>query len=169
MSRAFTKETDDDSAAALPELPLSPHPNHVTARGLRLLQTRLARTEQALTQLAQDSSSAVDTALQQAHLQRERRWLQARISSALLHPQSAHPDRVEFGDVVEFCDDRDQRYRYRIVGEDEAEPEQGRISWVSPLAKALRGARVGDSVIWPRPAGNQTVEILAIDNTPEPV
>lgn len=169
MSRAFTKETDDDSAAALPELPLSPHPNYVTARGLQLLQQRLAATEQTLAQLAQDDNANVDTALRRAHGQRELRWLQARIASAMLRAPAADSEQVEFGAQVTLCDESDRQYRYRIVGEDEADPEHGRISWVSPLAKALRGARVGDSVVWPRPAGNQTVEILAIDNQPEPV
>ena len=168
MSRAFTKETDDDSAAALPELPVSPHPNYVTARGLQQLQQRLAATEQTLAQLAQESSTSVDAALRQAHAQREQRWLHARLASAMLRSPSATADVVEFGAQVELCDDDDRRYRYRIVGEDEADPEHGRISWVSPLANALRGAHVGDSVVWPRPAGNHTVEILAIDNQPEP-
>jgi len=75
----------------------------------------------------------------------------------------AAADRVGFGATVDLVDEDGARYRYRIVGEDEADPEQGLVSWVSPLARALEGARVGDSVIWKRPAGDLEVEVLAID------
>ncbi|HEY8014642.1 MAG TPA: GreA/GreB family elongation factor, partial [Dongiaceae bacterium] len=53
--------------------------------------------------------------------------------------------------------------RFAIVGEDEADPAVGKISWVSPLARALTGAAVGDSVVWKRPAGDKTLEVTAID------
>jgi transcription elongation GreA/GreB family factor len=64
-------------------------------------------------------------------------------------------------------DEHDTTYRYRIVGEDESAPEQGRISWRSPLASALLNAAVGDEVIWKRPAGALRVEVLAIDDAQE--
>ncbi|NQD38464.1 transcription elongation factor GreAB [Permianibacter sp. IMCC34836] len=176
MSRAFVKESDGDGPDELPELPLSPHPNYVTARGLALLQRRLAGVEQQLLALP---STAVDSRLARAELAREQRWLQARLGSArlvntraanvLAGADSQRDVRVDFGAKVELIDDNGQRYQYRIVGEDEADPEQGRISWLSPLARALKGAQVGDSVRWSRPAGDREIELLAIDFRPDAV
>lgn len=160
MSRAFVKE-EDDAPELLPELPLSPHPNFVTPLGLALLQSRLQDAEQKLTALNED---AVDAASILAHLKRDIRWLRARIGQAIVKaPEQQPQDRVALGALVELEDDAGQRYHYRIVGEDEAAPEHGLISWVSPLAHALNGARVGDGIIWPRPAGDLPVEIVSID------
>nr|WP_251044225.1 MULTISPECIES: GreA/GreB family elongation factor [unclassified Lysobacter] len=92
------------------------------------------------------------------------RWLQARILGAItIAPERQPADRVAFGARVELVDDDGREYRYRVVGEDEADPEHGLISWVSPLARALHGARVGDSALWKRPAGDLSVEVLAIE------
>lgn len=164
MSRAFVKESDDDNPE-LPELPLSPHPNYVTARGLQQLQDRLRAIDLAL---ATPNPNALDNRLEQAERERQQRWLQTRIGSAI--PVRCHHNgaQVEFGCAVELADEADRRYRYRIVGEDEAEPDHGRISWVSPLARALNGAKIGDSVRWQRPAGDLLVEVLAIDSSAEP-
>lgn len=157
MSRAFVKEADGDSPGDLPELPLSPHPNYVTARGLAVLRARLAAAEQAR---AQDTLSAIE----RADVDRRIRWLSARIRSAMVvTPGGGVLDRVGFGMCVELADAGDRRRRYRIVGEDEADPERGRISHVSPLARAIAGARVGESRIWRRPAGDIEVEVVAIE------
>ena len=66
-----------------------------------------------------------------------------------------------FGGTVTVAEDENER-TFSIVGEDEADPEQGRVSWTSPLAKAVHGARVGDLRIWQRPKGNLELEILEI-------
>ena len=63
-------------------------------------------------------------------------------------------------------DDDGTETLYRIVGEDQAEPARGWISWLSPLAQALRGARVEDRVIWRRPAGDLGVTVPAISASP---
>jgi transcription elongation factor GreB len=60
-------------------------------------------------------------------------------------------------------DDEGERRRFAIVGEDEADPARGKISWVSPLARSLAGASMGDSVTWKRPAGDKTLEITKIE------
>lgn len=97
-------------------------------------------------------------------IERELRWLQARINDAIpVDAAKQSRERVAFGATVELADQDDHRLRYRIVGEDEADPEHGSISWVSPLARALKGGRVGDSVVWRRPAGDLQVEILGIE------
>ncbi|MFC3550210.1 GreA/GreB family elongation factor [Lysobacter cavernae] len=163
MSRAFVKEHDDD-AGDLPELPLSEHSNYVTSRGLAQLRARLGDAAQRFDAITDD---AADAKLLRAHLARELRWLQARIAGAIpVATENQPPDRVGFGATVELVDDDGQTYRYRIVGEDEADPEHALVSWVSPLARALSGARVGDTVVWLRPAGDLNIEVMAIDYAP---
>lgn len=159
MSRAFVKEGDgDQNAGDLPELPISEHPNYVTPRGMALLRSRLDDAARRVGALDADAR------LERAHIEREMRWLQARILGAItIAPERQPADRVAFGARVELVDDDGHEYRYRVVGEDEADPEHGLISWVSPLARALHGARVGDSALWKRPAGDLNVEVLAIE------
>jgi transcription elongation factor GreB len=72
-------------------------------------------------------------------------------------------DEVRFGATVELADDDDVRRKITIVGDDEADASHGRIGWNAPLARALRGARVGDERIVHLPAGEKSYEILRID------
>ena len=161
MSRAFVKDGDDDGTVDLPDLPLSPHPNYVTPRGLALLT---ARRDDAGRRRDAIDPDAVDAKLERAHLDRELRWLDARTGTAIVVTADGKPhDRVSFGARVRVVDDDGRELVYRIVGEDEADPEDGRISWISPLARALDRTRVGDSVVWKRPAGDLTVEVLDIE------
>lgn len=156
MSRAFVKESDQ--VDPLPEIPLSAHPNRTTAAGLSHQQQRLRE----LRAHAQDVASLDDPAAAQA-IARELRWLEARIAGAIVvDPAAQPPDRVAFGAWVDLVDENGRRSRYRIVGEDEADAEQGRVSWLSPLAQAVLGARVGDEVTWRRPAGDLRLEIVGI-------
>jgi len=157
MSRAFVKEQDTEQADELGELPLSPHPNYVTSRGLELLRTRLAETQQRLGALRKDAFGAE---LERARIERELRWLSARIGSAQLISSAAQSqDRVGFGAAVELADaDSGDTLRYRIVGEDEADPKAGSISFVSPVARSLLGKASGDVV----GSGDQELEIVAI-------
>jgi len=162
MSRAFVKEADDGAAAALPDLPLSEHPNYVTPRGLAQLHARLAA---ALAR--RDALNASADALAQqnelAPLERELRWLHARVNGAIEVDLLAQPeDRVAFGASV-IVDSTEGEQRYCIVGEDEADAEQHRVSYLSPLAQALLGAHAGDEVSWKRPAGDLLIEVVAID------
>jgi transcription elongation factor GreB len=163
MSRAFVNENDTEAAAdALPELPQSKHPNYVTRRGLRLLEERLAKAQErqrALTERPDDPSKDLEL----AHGAREIRYLEARIERAIMvDPAQAPEDEVAFGAVVDVSDAAGERHQFAIVGEDEADAEHGKVSWVSPLARALIGAGVGDVVVWRRPAGVLELEIHAI-------
>lgn len=156
MSRAFVKESD--RIEPLPDIPLSEHPNWTTPAGLRRQQQRLDE----LLEAAKQPSLAQDDASLQA-IAREQRWLEARIASAhVVDPAQQPHDRVAFGATVDVVDEHGVEASYRIVGEDEADAEHGRVSWLSPLAKAVIGAKVGDDVLWRRPAGDLRVEILAI-------
>ncbi len=163
MSRAFVNENDTEAAAdALPELPQSKHPNYVTRRGLRLLEERLAKAQARQRELsARPDDPSKD--LELAHTAREIRYLEARIERAILvDPALAPADEIAFGAVVEVTDAAGERHEVAIVGEDEADAEHGKVSWVSPLARALIGAGVGDVVVWRRPAGEVDLEIQAI-------
>jgi transcription elongation GreA/GreB family factor len=70
---------------------------------------------------------------------------------------------VAFGAAVRVCASDGEERVFAIVGEDEADAAIGKVSWVSPLANALLGARVEDVVTWARPNGNVDLEILSID------
>ena len=163
MSRAFVKEPDgDESAGELQDLPLSPHPNYMTPAGLARLGGRLAAVEaERKTLAAKGSDLASRPAL--ARLAREIRYFEARIASAILVDPAGQPvGRVAFGAVVRVADEEDGQHEFQIVGEDEADPEHGKVSWVSPLALALADAEVGDIVTWRRPSGEVELEVLAI-------
>lgn len=155
------QEDMDEAPPELPDLPISPHPNYVTASGLEQLRRRLSAIEGHRTALEAAGPTRAEEA---AQARRELRWLQARVSSAMVlgsDPQAV--DRVAFGASVEAVDQHGRHHRYRIVGEDQADPEHGLVSWVSPLARALEGARVGDVVPWKRPAGDLEIEVLSVD------
>lgn len=166
MSRSFVKDADESVGERLPDIPLSEHPNYVTPRGLALLRARLVAQRERRDALR----ASGDTLPQQRELgevERELRWLNARVGSAIEVDLTQQPrDRVAFGARV-TVDSEEGQLRYRIVGEDEADVEHGLVSYASPLAKALLGARVGDEVVWPRPAGDVTVEVVAIDYPPD--
>ena len=136
---------------------------NVTASGLKALQEHLAKLQEERRHL---TGAGEPEMLDKEHLklvERDIRYFQERIERAILiDPESQPPDRVGFGAVVETVDDNDEKRKYRIVGEDEADPKHSRISWVSPLAKTLNGAAVGDTVIWKRPTGDLSLEILSI-------
>jgi transcription elongation GreA/GreB family factor len=168
MSRAFVKE-EDNIADEVPELMHSRHPNYVTPRGLGLLQQQLHDIEAALSELGRPVAGAVGSdgklvdRQQRSVLERNLRYVRERIARAILIDLKAQPrDHVAFGALVETVDDNDQRRRFEIVGEDEADPAAGRLSWVSPLATALSDAGIGEIVTWKRPAGDIDLEIVAI-------
>ena len=158
MSRAFVKESDGDDPGALPERRISEHPNLVTARGLRLIEEQVARleAEYAAARSADDRSAI-------AHLSRDLRYWAARVASAQLAPSPAGSETVSFGVRVTIEDAQGERRIYRLVGEDEADPAAGRISWFAPIARALAGHEVGEVVSGPR----GELEILEIDPEPE--
>jgi len=144
MAVAFTREEDYESQAAdLPDRPISPHPNLVTATGLAAIEAELAaaRAAYAAAQMA-GGVSADRTAM--ARATRDLRYWSSRRASAQLTEPAADADTVQFGRTVEFEREDGRRQTFRIVGEDEADPGKGSVSYVSPLASALLGKAVGD-------------------------
>ena len=150
MSRAFVKE-DDDAIEDLPERPVSSAPNLVSAEGLAAIEAKIAELNAALAQVGQDREG-------RARIGRDLRYWSARRASAQLMPHPGRSDVVAFGSTVTLTRDDGRRHVFRIVGEDEADPEHGTLSHLSPLARALMGKAAGDSV---RVAGHD-LEIEAI-------
>lgn len=145
MSVAFTKEGDSEAAAAdLPDRPISPHPNLVTSEGLAALDAALARARTAYAEAQTGEIGADRTAM--ARAVRDLRYFGARRASATLVEPDGADGRVRFGSTVTLLRDDDRRRTWRIVGEDEADPANGSVSHVSPLARALFHKAVGDVV-----------------------
>jgi transcription elongation GreA/GreB family factor len=140
MSRAFVRETDGtDVPEDWPERPVSSHPNFVTARGLAQIDSRIRDLESAREQAKREDDKST-----LAHVDRDLRyWLQRRASARLVEPEAA-PSKVRFGMKVTVRYEAGDERTYSLVGEDEAEPAQGLISWVSPIAQALLGTEVGE-------------------------
>lgn len=146
MAVAFTREEDLETRAAdLPERPISAHPNLVTQSGLDLIEAALAQARAAYAAAQTDGGVSADrTAM--ARATRDLRYWSARRASAQLTEPSPDGDTVQFGRTVEVERDDGRRQTFRIVGEDEADPAAGSISYVSPLARALMGKTAGDVV-----------------------
>jgi transcription elongation factor GreB len=105
---------------------------------------------------------------QLAVVNRDLRYVAARLENALIVNQKvvrpdAASEQVLFGATVTVEDEEGDRHTYEIVGEDEADIKANKVSWTSPLAKALIGHKVGENVVWARPAGNVVLEIIAIN------
>jgi transcription elongation factor GreB len=164
MSRGFVKEDDLEHAGTdLPERPLSEHPNYVTPAGLQQLQQQAADLEQQRLALAPRKE---DPSAQQqlARINRDLRYVQARLESAIpVDPAGQNREMVLFGARVTVEDENGEEHVFALVGEDEADIAAGKVSWVSPLARALIGHKVGDSVTWVRPAGNLLLDITDIN------
>ena len=164
MSRAFVKESDDDAVAGeLPERPLPAHANYVTPQGLEQLQARareLQEQHEQLSPLAKDDS---ESKRKLREVERDQRYFNAQLDRATVVDPAGQPrDGVHFGATVEIADEDGTRHVFSIVGDDEADVTAGRISWASPLAEAMIGARIGDIVKWRRPSGDADVEIVKI-------
>jgi transcription elongation GreA/GreB family factor len=164
MSRAFVNEdAQSEAQAELPERPQSPHPNYVTPQGLAALERRRANLLAERSVLS-EGAEALSQKAAMHRIDRNARYLSARIDRAILvNPDEQPRDEVAFGATVRVCDTDGEERTFAIVGEDEADAAVGKVSWVSPLANALLGARVGDVVTWRRPNGNVDLEILSID------
>src|SRR5207248_1943300 len=178
MSKAFTKETEtEDELPDEPDLLPAGVKNYVTPRGLRLLQeelrqlTRIERPKVVETvawaAANGDRSENGDYIYGKRRLReidRRIRFLAKRLeSSAVVDPaRQTHRDQVFFGATVTYSTAPGEAHTITIVGVDEADLARGQVSWISPIARALRRAREGDIVELRTPAGPQRLEVLAI-------
>lgn len=159
MSVAFTKEDSAETASEtmLPDRPVSPHPNLVTDAGLKALESQLHQAREAY-ESAQKIDDVNERRRQAASPLRDARYFAARVRTAQVIPNPTSTDTVAFGSTVTFTREDGRVQTYRIVGEDEADPKAGSISFVSPVAKSLLGKAVGDVV----GASGHELEITAI-------
>ncbi|MGZ3304679.1 MAG: transcription elongation factor GreA [Asticcacaulis sp.] len=158
MSVAFTRDEDHEAQAAnLPDRPISPHPNLVTPDGLAQLEAAFTAAKAAYA-AAQAAGDVSEDRTAMARATRDLRYYTARLGSAQRIEPVAAPGRVVFGCTVEIERDDGRRQMFRIVGEDEADPNAGTISYVSPLARALLGKETGDEVR----VGDGAVEVIVV-------
>ncbi|MGB5103427.1 MAG: GreA/GreB family elongation factor [Steroidobacteraceae bacterium] len=154
MSRAFVKEQDGGEVDQdLPELVVSPHRNLVTPEGLAQIDAEVVKLREALS-----AARAAEDGPAIARCSRDLRYWAQRRSSAEVVPPPADATTVRFGSSVVLQPADGPPTTFRIVGEDEAAPADGRISYVSPLARSLLGQRVGDEV----ELAGRSAELVAI-------
>ncbi len=159
MSVAFTKEESAETASEtqLPDRPISPHPNLVTKEGLKKLELQFQQAREAYEAAAQ-IEDVNEKRRQSALPLRDIRYLTERIRTAKIIPDPEATDKVVFGSIVTFSREDGSLHKYRIVGEDEADPKSGSISFVSPVGKSLLDKALGDVVF----AGGHELEIVDI-------
>ncbi|HEX6015425.1 MAG TPA: GreA/GreB family elongation factor [Geminicoccaceae bacterium] len=160
MSRAFVDEDAQPiGVTVLPDRRISPHPNLVTRRGLSAIERAVAEHARGLAR-----ATAAEDAEGVSRASRELRYWNARHATAQLAEPPPSASSVVFGVAVTGAGEDGSERTFRIVGEDEADPAQGRIAWTTPVARALLGGEPGETRQLPTGA----FEILAIDATPEP-
>ena len=153
-------------------------PNNIAQGGMNegqiATEVQLLMNRSSLRQIAQrgllEENAAEDSSAKQylRVAERDLRYFHAQleraepVAPAALADPAAQADEVHFGASVTLVGDDGEQRRVRIVGDDEADAAVGDISWASPLARALIGARVGEIVSCHRPAGATEIEILAI-------
>jgi transcription elongation GreA/GreB family factor len=153
MSRAFVREVEGGEAFEdLPDRTVSPH-NLVTPSGLARMDEEIEALNRRLAE-----GQAADDKAEIARVSRDLRYWTHRRITAEVAPVPADASHVRFGSKVTFERDDGRRQTYRIVGEDEADPAKGSLSYVSPLAQALMGKEVGDVI----PVGQGEAEIVEI-------
>jgi transcription elongation GreA/GreB family factor len=159
VSVAFTKEESAETASEtlLPDRPISPHPNLVTEQGLKALEFQLQQAREAY-EAAQRIEDVNERRREAAIPLRDIHYYSERVRTAQIVAAPISSDVVAFGSTVTFSRNDGRVQKFRIVGEDEADPKDGSISFASPAAKSLMGKGVGDVV----GSGTQELEIVAI-------
>ena len=186
MNKAFTKESDadgDDDDLQLPPIPAGGK-NYITPQGyarlreewLDLMDNERPRVVEIVHWAASngDRSENGDYLYGKKRLReidRRIRFLTQRLEIAEIVEPSVHAgsEQVFFGATVRFLDDEGAERTITIMGIDEADSSQGQVSWVSPVARALLKARVGDEVALPTPSGLRLLEVLEVRYPSAPV
>jgi transcription elongation factor GreB len=178
MSKAFVRESDvdEDDDVAVPEIPAGSR-NYITPAGhrrlkdelLQLLNVERPEVVRTVSWAASngDRSENGDYIYGKKRLReidRRIRFLTKRLDAAeVVDPATRPPtDQVFFGATVRYLDGAGREQEITIVGIDEVDPARGRVSWISPIARAITKAREGDTVPLRTPAGIETLEILDV-------
>ena len=168
MSKAFTREDDETEEPVVPTL-VSPLPpgakNYMTAEGAKRLRTELAdMLDEKRPALARTAATDPEAKRELAQLDQRIRYLQQSLSTAeIVPPTGTLPDQVAFGSTVTVRDTKGVTSVYRIVGVDEADFERNEVSWLSPIARALMNARLGQKVPFKFPRGATELEVVKIE------
>lgn len=167
MSKAFTKEDDTGEPPLLPRR-VSPLPpgtrNYLTHGGERRLRGELNELAGKRPALLASAQTDAEAQRQLAALDQRLAYLQDSLRLAEVPPPPAPgDDRVRFGATVTVKEKDGTKANYRIVGVDETDPGQNRVSWLSPIARALLNARLGQKVTFKFPSGQKELEIVRID------
>lgn len=183
MSKAFTKETDsadDDEGLALPLLPPGGK-NYITPSGYARLRAELLdlidNERPKIVDVVHWAASNGDRSENGDYLygkkrlreiDRRIRFLTKRLEIAEVVDPSLHAgsEQVFFGATVTYSDDEDGERTITIMGIDEADSRMGQVSWISPVARALLKARVGDEVQLPTPGGVRHLEVVGVQYPP---
>jgi transcription elongation factor GreB len=183
LSKAFTKETDVEEE--LPDEPVAlpaGTPNYVTPAGyarLRQEMQLLSRIERPkVVETVSWAASNGDRSENGDYLygkkrlreiDRRIRFLTKRLESAKIVDPAQQTNRAQvfFGARVTYARGDGSEHRIRLVGIDEADLDQGKVSWISPIARALLKAREGDVVDLRTPAGTEQIEVIEIDYEPD--
>jgi transcription elongation factor GreB len=163
MSKAFTRESDDsgDNEITSVRPPLPPGTtNYITPEGAERLQQRLKALLEKK-ELLTNSSNGTEADLRK--LETGIRNLQQTLNSVVVAQTHSNPDKVAFGTTIRIRHQNGEEETYRIVGVEEAAPENGSISWLSPLARALLSRKVGDKVPFRSPAGVEELTVLSVE------
>jgi len=168
VSKAFTRDDRDEAPIAVTARAPLPEgaTNYVTARGLELLreESRALAAERVEVEAAPAGDERTRAL---GLLTRRKADLDERLASAVLVAPSAEQDQVRFGAAVTVRGESGHERIYRVVGVDEADPAHGRVAFVSPLARALLGRRVGDAATVRTPRGDEELEVIAVAYDPE--
>lgn len=164
MSRAFVKEDAQGPDEDPPERPVSPQPNYVTPRGLKILQDT---EESLLAELKGFEGAQEDEARKKIkrELERDLRYVRARLESAIpVDPSKQPKDQIRFGASVVLQREDGEMKSVRIVGEDEAEEadREATLSWAAPFAQTLFGLKAGQALYWETEAGAEKWSVLSI-------
>jgi transcription elongation factor GreB len=180
MSKAFTKE-DTEAEEDLPDEPVVALPagtkNYITPAGFRRLQDELKHLQQVERPRVVDivswaagngdrseNGDYIYGKQRLREIDRRLRFLAKRLEVAeMVDPaRQQHLEQVFFGATVTYANDRDEEKTITIVGVDEIDADQGRVSWISPIARALMKAREGDIVELRTPGGVERLEVIEI-------
>ena len=184
MNKAFTKETDaEDDDLVLPPIPVGGK-NYITPAGYARLRAELFdlidQERPKMVEIVHWAASNGDRSengdyhygkKRLREIDRRIRFLTQRLEIAEITEPSVHygSDQVFFGATVTYVDAQGDERSVTILGIDEADTSAGQISWISPVARALLKARVGDEVSLPLPQGVQLLEVLSVDYPAPPL
>jgi transcription elongation factor GreB len=184
MNKAFTRESDandDDIASAPAPVPVASGKNYITPAGYERLRAELLELMDSerpkMVETVHWAASNGDRSengdyhygkKRLREIDRRIRFLTQRLEIAEITDPSVHlgSDQIFFGARVTYVDRQGEERQVTILGIDEADSSSGQISWISPVARALLKARVGDEVKLATPNGPQILEVVAVEYPP---